>query len=169
MESLADYIRNRRLALGWTQEDLAAQAGLTQPNISDIERMQTKLPSPEARRGLARALRVRHVDLLVAAGELAPDEVPGPTQTAPASDPTRDRLEHLLAQFDLAVFGAAPARENYLAAAEAIEKLGILLAADPTHARSVLLRLRARVRLRSIGIVGIVWPPEIAPFFDAAM
>jgi hypothetical protein len=68
---------------------------------------------------------------------------------------------------ELAVFGAAPAREDYLAMAEALRLAHIALNADPSQARNVLLRFRARARLRSIGIVGIVWPPEIAPFFDA--
>lgn len=77
MGGLADYVRERRLALGMTQDDLAVAAGLTQPNISDVERQQTKLPGAQARRGLAKALGVSHVELLVKAGELADWELPG--------------------------------------------------------------------------------------------
>jgi hypothetical protein len=68
---------------------------------------------------------------------------------------------------ELAVFGAAPARETYTRIAEALRIAEIALAVDPAQARNLLLRFRARVRLRSIGIVGIVWPAEIVPFFDA--
>jgi transcriptional regulator with XRE-family HTH domain len=103
MDTFADFVRARRETLGMTGVDLATQADLTKSEVSAIENGRIKLPGADKRRRLARALRMRHVDLLVAAGELAPDEVPGTTQTAPASDPTRDRLEHLLAQFDLGV------------------------------------------------------------------
>jgi DNA invertase Pin-like site-specific DNA recombinase len=68
---------------------------------------------------------------------------------------------------ELAVFGAAPAREDYLAMAEVLRVSRIALEVDASQARNVLLRFRARVRLRSISIVRLVWPPEIAPFFDA--
>lgn len=77
MGSLGDLLRDRRAALGMTQVELAEQAGVNQPLVSDIERGKTKLSNPDARRRIARALQVRHVDMLVAAGELYPEEVPG--------------------------------------------------------------------------------------------
>jgi transcriptional regulator with XRE-family HTH domain len=36
--SLAVTVRERRQARGWTQEDMATEAGLTQPAISNYER-----------------------------------------------------------------------------------------------------------------------------------
>lgn len=54
-----------------------------------------KLPRPEARRRLAAALGIRHVDLLVAAGELWPEEVSGVAVMAP---PVPSEVEGLFAQ-----------------------------------------------------------------------
>jgi len=77
------YVRSHRQARGWTQEDLAARAGVTQPTLSDIERGKNILSSPDIRRRLATALGVSHLDLLVAAGELTPAEAgQGTTPTA---------------------------------------------------------------------------------------
>lgn len=74
-ETLAELILRLRTARGWTQEALAERSGLNQPTIADIERGRSKLPGPDIRRRLAVALGVRHVDLLIAAGQLTPDEV----------------------------------------------------------------------------------------------
>lgn len=75
MEGLAGYVRYKRDALKLTQKQLAEAAGATQAAISDIERSQTKLPNPDIRRRLAKALGVSHLALLVAAGEITEDEI----------------------------------------------------------------------------------------------
>lgn len=75
MDALAGYIREKREARSLTQKGLGDLAGTTQAAISDIERGQTKLPNADLRRKLAKALGVSHLDLLVAAGEITPDEV----------------------------------------------------------------------------------------------
>jgi transcriptional regulator with XRE-family HTH domain len=72
---LAAYVAQRRRVLGLTQQALADRAGVTRDVVAQIESGKSKLPVPENRRRLAEALGVRHVDLLVAAGELAPDEI----------------------------------------------------------------------------------------------
>jgi transcriptional regulator with XRE-family HTH domain len=100
MEGLAAYIRARRLQLGMTQVELAEAAGVSQPVISDVERSQTKLPNVEARRGIARALGIRHVDLLVAAGELSSEEVPGFSAETPAPDPDLARRIAMMEALD---------------------------------------------------------------------
>lgn len=94
---LADFIRERRLQLGMTQVELAESSGVNQPLISDIERGQTKLPNADARRRIARALGIRHLDLLVAAGELLEDELPG------AVDTPLTRHQRLLNLVDLSI------------------------------------------------------------------
>jgi transcriptional regulator with XRE-family HTH domain len=38
LKSLGEQIRNRRLAEGWSQSDLAQQAGISRPHLSRIER-----------------------------------------------------------------------------------------------------------------------------------
>jgi transcriptional regulator with XRE-family HTH domain len=74
-QTLAELILGLRLAHGLTQEELAQRAGLKQPTIADIERGRSKLPGADIRRRLADALGIRHVDLLVAAGELTTAEI----------------------------------------------------------------------------------------------
>lgn len=74
-ETLGEMIVRLRTARGWTQEELAARSGLKQPTVADIERGRSKLPGPEIRRGIADALGVRHLDLLIAAGQLTPNEI----------------------------------------------------------------------------------------------
>lgn len=74
MSTLADYIKARRDLLGWTQQRLGEEAGLTKSHLSQIEGGKIALPSAEIRRRLAKALGVRHIDLLIAAGEITPEE-----------------------------------------------------------------------------------------------
>jgi transcriptional regulator with XRE-family HTH domain len=75
MSTLADYVRTRREALGLNQTQLAERSGLPRTTINRIESGTTKLPTPEFRRKLAAGLGVSHIDLLIAAGELLPEEV----------------------------------------------------------------------------------------------
>lgn len=84
---LGEFMYARRSALGLTQKDAAELAGTTAAYWAQIENGTVKLPGAALRRGIAEALRVSHVDLLVAAGELTPEEAghaPGPP--APAID-----------------------------------------------------------------------------------
>lgn len=55
--------------------DLANAAGLKAPYVSDVERGKIALPNADIRRRLAKALGVSHLDLLVAAGEITPQEL----------------------------------------------------------------------------------------------
>lgn len=61
--------------MGWTQSELADRAGINRAVLAQIETGRIKLPSAEFRRAIADALSIRHVDLLLAAGELLPDEI----------------------------------------------------------------------------------------------
>lgn len=72
------FLRDRRLAEGWTQEQVAARSGgaLTAQEVSNYEQL-SRVPRTNKRRALARALGLRHIDLIVAAGWLDPGEVPG--------------------------------------------------------------------------------------------
>lgn len=55
---------------------LADRAGLRRSDVNAIEHGRVTLPGADKRRKLADALGIRHVDILVAAGELSEDEVP---------------------------------------------------------------------------------------------
>ena len=81
VSTMGAYLKERRLQLGMTQEEVAELVGTSGAYLSQIERGKVQITGTDLRRRLASALRLRHVDLLVAAGELAANEVPGePTQ-----------------------------------------------------------------------------------------
>lgn len=73
-EDLAAYVAARRAHLGITQQELADRAGLKRDVIAAIESRKSKLPEPETRRKLAAGLGVTHERLLIAAGQLLPNE-----------------------------------------------------------------------------------------------
>lgn len=77
-QTLGEYVTMRRIELGMTQSQLSERSGLTRAYVSGLEHDRIKLPDVERRRILADALRVRNVDLLIAAGELTPDELGAP-------------------------------------------------------------------------------------------
>src|SRR5690348_17520592 len=71
--SLGEYIANQRRAAGVTIRQLAEQAGVSNPYLSQIERGLRK-PSAEVLQQLAKALRISAETLYVRAGILDPDE-----------------------------------------------------------------------------------------------
>jgi transcriptional regulator with XRE-family HTH domain len=100
MESqLGNYIVAAREQRGWNQTEFAARANIKRAHLAQIERGKIALPSGELRRRLAAALGVRHVDILVAAGELTGDEIPqeGVAPDAFPHDPVKRELVERLA------------------------------------------------------------------------
>jgi transcriptional regulator with XRE-family HTH domain len=79
-EALARRIRELRQVLGWTQQDLSDQSGLSRSYISRLEMGDIALPSSERLRALAIALGTSTDDLLQAAGFI---DVPGDTSLLP--------------------------------------------------------------------------------------
>lgn len=73
--TLGEYIRERREVLGLNQTELSRRADVPRETINRLENNKTALPFADTRRRLANALGVSHIDLLIAAGELNPDEV----------------------------------------------------------------------------------------------
>ncbi|MGA7731523.1 MAG: helix-turn-helix transcriptional regulator [Chloroflexia bacterium] len=69
-ETLAKRIRELRQGLGWTQQDLSIESGLSRSYISRLEMGDIALPSNERLRALANALQTTLDDLLQAAGFL---------------------------------------------------------------------------------------------------
>lgn len=70
-------LRERRELLGMTQAEMGQRLGVNANHISLIEQGKVKLPDIELRRELARALGIRHIDVLVAQGILDDWEMPG--------------------------------------------------------------------------------------------
>lgn len=85
--SLAEFVRERRLSMGLTQSDFAEVAGIKRAHLSQIENGRITLPAADLRRKLAKALGVSHIDLMIAAGELTPEEAQGADPFAPPTDP----------------------------------------------------------------------------------
>ena len=68
---LGAYIKERRSQLNLRQRDLAKAIDAYDRNyVNQVESGRIALPQHEMRQKIARALHVREVDLLVAAGEL---------------------------------------------------------------------------------------------------
>ena len=78
LESLGTYIANQRKAAGVTIRQLAEQAGVSNPYLSQIERGLRK-PSAEVLQQLAKALRISAETLYVQAGILDPEDHPTTT------------------------------------------------------------------------------------------
>ncbi len=93
-DGLGGFLRKRRIDLGLTQEAVSDAAGIGRSHLSQIESGKIGLPNAGIRRRLADVLEVRHVDLLVAAGELDDAEVREGRQP-PASE-----LDRLAARLD---------------------------------------------------------------------
>lgn len=94
-------LRERRDALGFTQEDVADRSGTTQATYARIEK-GTQIPRVELRRELCRVLGMTHIEFLVAIGELGDWEVPGFDATATPLDPSMQARIALLDKIDLA-------------------------------------------------------------------
>jgi len=73
--SLGEFIAGQRRAAQLSLRQLAAQAGISNPYLSQIERGLRK-PSAEVLQQLAKALRVSAETLYVRAGILDPDDHP---------------------------------------------------------------------------------------------
>lgn len=124
MGDLSSYIKDKRTSLGWTQAVLAERAEVSRDLVAQIESGKSKLPQPENRRKLAKALGVTHLQMLIEAGEITQDElgtVAGIVETNP-DDPrhvlhalideirwNRDRMDSV---FDILTGMAARDREG---------------------------------------------------------
>ena len=87
VETLGDYLREQRLAAKLSLRQLAEQAGVSNPYLSQIERGLRK-PSAEVLQQLAKALRVSAETLYVRAGIVSPDEgLGGSVELAVLADP----------------------------------------------------------------------------------
>jgi transcriptional regulator with XRE-family HTH domain len=94
-----------------TQESVAEQASIGRSHLSQIESGKIGLPNATIRRRLAKTLRVRHIDLLIAAGEVSEDEV----RSGAAPQPSE--LEELADRLPL------DAREALLAVARQLARI----------------------------------------------
>ena len=73
VESLGTYLRDQRVAAELSLRQLAEQAGVSTPYLSQIER-GLRRPSAEVLQALAKALRISAEQVYVQAGILNPDD-----------------------------------------------------------------------------------------------
>ncbi len=88
VETLGDYLREQRVSARLSLRQLAEQAGVSNPYLSQIER-GLRRPSAEVLQQLAKALRISAEQLYLRAGIVAPDEgIGGSVELAVLGDPT---------------------------------------------------------------------------------
>lgn len=86
VESLGDYLKEQRVASRLSLRQLAQQAGVSNPYLSQIERGLRK-PSAEVLQQIAKALRISAEQLYVRAGILSPEDgVGGSVELAVLND-----------------------------------------------------------------------------------
>ena len=73
VETLGDYLREQRVSAELSLRQLAEQAGVSNPYLSQIER-GLRRPSAEVLQALAKALRISAEQVYVQAGILSPDD-----------------------------------------------------------------------------------------------
>ena len=87
VESLGDYLREQRESSRLSLRQLAEQAGVSNPYLSQIER-GLRRPSAEVLQQLAKALRISAEQLYLRAGIISLDEsVGGSVELAVLGDP----------------------------------------------------------------------------------
>ena len=86
VESLGDYLKEQRLASKLSLRQLSAEAGVSNPYLSQIERGLRK-PSADVLQQSAKALRISAEQLYIRAGILSPEDgVGGSVELAVLAD-----------------------------------------------------------------------------------
>ena len=112
VESLGDYLKEQRVAAQLSLRQLAEQAGVSNPYLSQIERGLRK-PSAEVLQQIAKALRISAEQVYVRAGILDSDaERAGSVELAVMAD---TRLTERQKRTRLDVYASILARNNRVA------------------------------------------------------
>lgn len=95
--SLGEYLKEQRVSAEMSLRQLADQAGVSNPYLSQIERGLRK-PSAEVLQQIAKALRISAEQVYVRAGILSPDSnIGGSVELAVLADPSlTERQKHSL-------------------------------------------------------------------------
>ena len=95
--TLGEYLKEQRISAEMSLRQLADQAGVSNPYLSQIERGLRK-PSAEVLQQIAKALRISAETVYVRAGILSPDSnVGGSVELAVLADPSlTERQKHSL-------------------------------------------------------------------------
>ena len=136
-QTLGQFIRANRLAMGLTQEQLAERVGdnMRQSNISQLERDFVKFPRRERLEAIAEALDVTLGDLLISTGWLEIEHAALIEQIEDDDEPDPDVLEDAMAVLS--------------AAKEMVAETADLLVKAEGHVSSVMAAQNARDKARS--------------------
>ncbi len=95
--TLGEYLKEQRISAEMSLRQLADQAGVSNPYLSQIERGLRK-PSAEVLQQIAKALRISAEQVYVRAGILSPDSnIGGSVELAVLADPSlTERQKHSL-------------------------------------------------------------------------
>jgi transcriptional regulator with XRE-family HTH domain len=114
VESLGDYLREQRVQARLSLRQLAEQAGVSNPYLSQIERGLRK-PSAEVLQQIAKALRISAEQLYIRAGIVSPEEgVGGSVELAVLADSglTERQKQSLLDVYSSFLAQNAPEHES---------------------------------------------------------
>lgn len=94
---LAQLIRDARETLGWTQDDLAREAGVSRPTVQRYENGKSRYPEPDQLRRIFLALRLDPRELPVLLGLVTREEIDQPApQSVRRFSSTTERIIALL-------------------------------------------------------------------------
>ncbi len=113
VESLGDYLKEQRTASRLSLRQLAEQAGVSNPYLSQIERGLRK-PSAEVLQSIAKALRISAEQLYIRAGIVSPEDGVGTTvEIAVLNDPNlTERQKQLLLDVYSSFFPSGEAQKK---------------------------------------------------------
>ncbi|WP_148611749.1 helix-turn-helix domain-containing protein [Nocardioides rubriscoriae] len=113
VESLGDYLKEQRLASRLSLRQLAQQAGVSNPYLSQIERGLRK-PSADVLQQIAKALRISAEQLYIRAGIVSPEAGAGSSvEIAVLGDPgLTERQKQTLLDVYSSFLAANPAPER---------------------------------------------------------
>lgn len=112
---LASFVKRQRERLGLSQERLSEKIDMSSGYISSLETNKINTPEHPTRRRLAEELGVSEIDLLIAAGELEPEDRDAASKileiaTLPADEQVLDGFLGLSPQLQEAILALAHVR-----------------------------------------------------------
>lgn len=100
VRTLGTFVRDYLDRTGMTQTALADRGEVPRLTINRLVKEKVALPDADTRRKLATAMGVTHIDILIAAGELEPEEALGAGATLTDTEALPPVIRQLLADID---------------------------------------------------------------------
>lgn len=97
----ARVVRERREQVGWNQDRLAEEAGVSRPTVQRIETAKTGTPNPQTSRQIFHALGLDPRLIPVVLGYVTAEEAGLPPEAPRVFDPTTEEIVELLGDADV--------------------------------------------------------------------